>query len=276
FDLDGTHPLLWGAPGSAPGRFSSPRGLTVSRGVVYVADEGNHRVQALDLQGRPLHAEGTFGKAFGQFVNPFGVVAYGDRVYVADDNNNRIAVLTRALRPLGMWSGSGRYRLSYIRAAAVDPAGRIYVADTGEERIVVFDRDGRGLRTFGTPGIAPGQLTAPLAVATGAAGDVLVAETFGSRSPGYLFASAPRYRTQWERGGGAIIGSHWFGPSAAAVAADGSAWIADPRNDIVRHLSAAGEFLGAVGDPAAVPTPTVVQTPTAVQTPTVQTSTVQT
>ncbi|HEY3830598.1 MAG TPA: NHL repeat-containing protein [Solirubrobacteraceae bacterium] len=248
FDLDGSHAVLWGRPGSAPGQFSSPRGLTVSGSVVYVADEGNHRVQALSLQGRPLYVEGTFGKGPGQFVNPFGVAVHGGRVYVVDDNNNRIAVLTRRLRTVEEWSGAGtRYALSYIRAAAVDRAGHLYVADTGNERIVVFSGSGRGLRAFGTPGITPGQLITPLAVATDAAGSVLVAETYGSRSPVYLFDSALRYRTRWERGGGAIIGSHWFGPSAAAFASDGSVWIADPRNDIVRHLSARGAFLGAVG-----------------------------
>ncbi|HEY2767452.1 MAG TPA: NHL repeat-containing protein [Solirubrobacteraceae bacterium] len=247
YDLDGSHAVLWAGPGSGPGQLSSPRGLTVARGVVYVADEGNHRVQALDLQGRPLYVEGTFGKGPGQFVNPFGVVAHGARVYVVDDNNNRIAVLTRALHPLGEWSGEGRYHLSYIRAAAVDSAGHVYVADTGNEQIVAFDGSGRGLRMFGTPGITPGQLIAPLAVASDRSGGVLVAETFGSRSPVYLFDSQLRYRTVWERGGGAIIGSHWFGPSSAAFAADGSAWIADPRNDTVRHLDADGHFLGSVG-----------------------------
>jgi tripartite motif-containing protein 71 len=246
FRLDGSDAVLWGRPGSAPGEFSSPRGLTVAGGVVYVADEGNHRVQALSLQGRPLYAEGTFGTGPGQFVNPFGVAVHGARVYVVDDNNNRLVVLTRTLRYLEEWSGEGPFHLSYIRAAAVDAAGRVYVADTGHERIVAFDGAGRGLLAFGTPGTAPGQLIAPLGLAPDSAGDVLVVETYGSRSPLYLFDSALRYRAQWQRGGGAILGSHWFGPTAAAVAPDGSVWVTDPRNDLVRHLSSSGAFLGAL------------------------------
>ncbi len=252
FDLDGSHPLLWGRSGSAPGELSSPRGLVVAGGVVYVADEGNHRIQALSLSGRPLYAEGTFGKEPGEFVNPFGVVVHGGRVYAVDDNNNRIVVLSRTLHYLEEWSGEGAFQLSYIRATAVSPSGHVYVADTGHERVVAFTPTGQGLLAFGTPGTSPGQLIAPLGVAADGAG-AFVVETYGSRSPIYQFGASLRYRGEWQRGGGAIVGSHWFGPTAAVVAPDGSLWVTDPRNGLVRHLSSAGGYLGALGDPSPAP-----------------------
>ncbi len=252
FRLDGSHPVLWGPPGSAPGEFSSPRGLAVAGGVVYVADEGNHRIQALSLQGRPLYAEGTFGKEPGEFVNPFGVAVDGARVYAVDDNNNRIVVLTRTLHYVEEWSGEGSFQLSYIRAAAVSPSGHVYVADTGDERVVAFTPTGQGLLAFGTPGISPGQLIAPLGVAADGDG-AFVVETYGSRSPIYQFGASLRVRGEWQRGGGAIVGSHWFGPTAAVVAPDGSLWVTDPRNGLVRHLSSAGDYLGALGDPSPAP-----------------------
>ncbi len=252
FDLDGSHPVLWGRPGSGPGEFSFPRGLAVAGDVVYVADEGNHRIQALSPSGRPLYSEGTFGKEPGQFVNPFGVAVYGGRVYAVDDNNNRIVVLSRTLRYLEEWSGEGSFQLSYIRAAAVSPSGHVYVADTGDERVVAFTPTGQGLLAFGTPGISPGQLIAPLGVAADGAG-AFVVETYGSRSPIYQFGASLRYRGEWQRGGGAIVGSHWFGPTTGVVAPDGSLWVTDPRNGIVRHLSSSGGYLGALGDPSPAP-----------------------
>ena len=112
------------------------------------------------------------------------------RVYVVDDNNNRIAVLTRGLRPLGEWGGARTpYALSYIRAAAVNPAGRCV-----RRRYRARTDSGLRRRRARAAGVRharddPGQLIAPLTVAAGPRGRVVVAETYGSRSPVYLFDS---------------------------------------------------------------------------------------
>src|SRR5581483_64473 len=71
-------------------------------------------------------------------------------------------------------------------------------------------------------------------------------ETYGSRSPIYGFSARLAYRTTWLRGGGAILGQHWFSPTSGAFASDGSLWVTDRLNDLVRHLSRHGRFLGAL------------------------------
>jgi DNA-binding beta-propeller fold protein YncE len=62
----------------------------------------------------------------------------------------------------------------------------------------------------------------------------------------YLFSPRLAYEATWERGGNVIIGRHWFSPCAAAFAPDGTVWVVDRGNDLVRHFSATGTFLGVL------------------------------
>ena len=58
---------------------------------------------------------------------------------------------------------------------AADPdAGRIFVADGTSERVVVFDGDGRFLRTIGRAGDGPGEFRSPTAVALDPSGALAV------------------------------------------------------------------------------------------------------
>jgi len=50
FDHEGNFLAAWGGKGNKTGQFSGPTGVTVSRGALYVADWGNHRIQKLLLQ----------------------------------------------------------------------------------------------------------------------------------------------------------------------------------------------------------------------------------
>jgi hypothetical protein len=62
FDSSGNQLMTWGAMGSDAGEFMGPRGVAVdSLGLVYVADEGNHRIQQFS-------SNGTFNKIWGNDV----------------------------------------------------------------------------------------------------------------------------------------------------------------------------------------------------------------
>ncbi|MBI4671441.1 MAG: 6-bladed beta-propeller [Chloroflexi bacterium] len=59
---------------------------------------------------------------------------------------------------------------------AIDAQDEVYVADTDNDRIQVFDRDGRFLRKWGSSGEGDGQFAKPVAVTVDAQGTVYVAD----------------------------------------------------------------------------------------------------
>jgi DNA-binding beta-propeller fold protein YncE len=132
------------------------------------------------------------------------------------------------------------------------------VADASGNRVVAFDSSGTPLRSWGTSGTAPGQFLGPVDVAAGPGGQLLVAEPlrgtgeivplYAARTP-FSYHARIAYRSLWSSGGG-VLGTRLFSPTAVAFAPDGSVWVADRNNKLLRHLSGDGHLLGAVGAPA--------------------------
>ncbi len=56
----------------------------------------------------------------------------------------------------------GDYLFSQIRSIAVDEAENIYILDSKEKQVLVFDKEGTHLRTFGRAGQGPGEFSSPL------------------------------------------------------------------------------------------------------------------
>lgn len=132
---------------SSPGMVR-PEGVAVDRtGNVYVADEGNGRVQEFSSRGRllnllpiPQPSAGLVG------LSPYGVaVDQAGNVYVSDEINDRIVKVDRNDRILFQWGnrGSGRTGLRAPQGIALDEKrGRLYVADNGNNRIQILSTTG--------------------------------------------------------------------------------------------------------------------------------------
>ena len=163
------------------GMFIWPHGLDVDRdGNVWVTDavaenrtpKGDKRGQIVvkfSPEGKVLKTLGTPGQSGSgsdHFTSPSDVVvAPNGDVFVADghneNGNNRVVRFSRDGTFVGAWGKSGWAPGEFhaLHAIAMDSRGRIFVGDRGNNRIQIFDQDGKSLTTpwtqFGKPsGIA--------------------------------------------------------------------------------------------------------------------------
>jgi DNA-binding beta-propeller fold protein YncE len=84
FTRDGRYVKEWGRLGSGPGEFRTPHALAFdSRGRLFVADRGNHRIQIFDQEGRLLDTWLQFGRVSGLFIDA------SDTLFAIDSESNR-------------------------------------------------------------------------------------------------------------------------------------------------------------------------------------------
>ncbi len=185
----------FGRRGVRPGEFLSPQGLVVHGGKVFVAMNGNDRIDVFGLHGRwqrmfQVHSNvrRTFamsrGAGRGQLHNPYQLVrGASGRFYVADLNNSRVNVYTGRGFSRGQIGsfGTGPGQLLAPYGVAVDHSGTVYVADRDLNRVNRFAADGRFLGAFGETGTQAGEFLSPQGLAVDRAGNLYVADTNNAR-----------------------------------------------------------------------------------------------
>ncbi|MFH0774727.1 MAG: CARDB domain-containing protein [bacterium] len=130
--------------------FSSPYGIAVSEGEVYVADSGNNRIQKFGKDGKLILEFGKFGEESGEFNAPYDVaVDSSEDIYVADTWNNRIQKFDKDGNFILSWGRLGETigNFKFPHSLAVD-SDSVWVADTGNRRIQRFTKDGEFIMEF--------------------------------------------------------------------------------------------------------------------------------
>ena len=175
-----------GMAGSDPLQFKLPISVRFNpkNGKLYVCEEGNHRIQILEINLTFHSTFGTQGNKNGEFANPAGVAFDSSgNVYIADFSNHRVQVFTPEgvfLRKFGTL-GSGPGQLNCPIGIALDRRDRVYVSDRNNNRISIFTDHGKYLTSFGSKGNAPGQFNWPWGITVDGNGYIIVANRYNGR-----------------------------------------------------------------------------------------------
>jgi trimeric autotransporter adhesin len=255
-------------------QLNGPEGLAVdSAGNLYIADTQNHRVRKVSggtistVAGSGTAGFGGDGGAAGsaQLNLPFGVaVDAAGNLYIAEFGNNRVRkvgtngnISTLAGNGVSGYGGdggqAGSAQINGPQGVAADSTGNVYIADTNNNRVrkvasngVITTVAGTGIAGFSGDGnlASNAQVGNPVAVAVDSVGNVYIAD--GSLRVRKLFLSglittiAGSGARGYSGDGGGALNATMNGPSALAINATGSIWVADTLNNAVRLLQFAG------------------------------------
>ena len=164
------------------GQFKSIIGLAIDdTDRLFVADAGFHQVSVFGANGKQ---EAVFGED--QLGRPTGIAIDTENrfVYVVDTEKEQIAVFDadnfKFLRTLG---GPAKREgdedpgtFAKPTNATVDEDGNLYVTDTLNNRVQIFDADGKFISMFGKQGDAPGTFQRPKGIAIDSDGHIWVVD----------------------------------------------------------------------------------------------------
>ena len=144
FTKEGKFIKTWGKPGSAPGEFNVPHGLTFdSKGRLFVADRANNRLQIFDQEGTVLEEWKQFSRLSGIYIDQ------NDILYGADSESNtkRNPGWKRGIRVGSVRDGKviafipdpvenpDASATSGAEGVAADPNGTIFGAEVGPKMV---------------------------------------------------------------------------------------------------------------------------------------------
>lgn len=150
FDADGHYLHAWDAD-----CVSDPHGINIDRrDRILIVDRDAHEIQIRTLTGEPIAVLGTRHRP--QFQAPFNhpTSAFGaadGEIYVADGyGNSNVHRFAADGKHLSTWgsAGPGACELSTPHSVWVDQRDRVLVADRENNRVSVFDRDGRYITSW--------------------------------------------------------------------------------------------------------------------------------
>ena len=193
-----------GRPGQGAGQFLRPAGLDLDhRGLLYVADSGNNRVQVVDSEGNFVSEYGVRGWRTGEFDNPTDVALNFQRtelLYIADTDNHRIQYCNLIDGIFYVMAGSrlgegsegdavdAKIEFDLPGGVSVGRNGEVCVVDTGNHRFVLFNPDSIRVLVQGSFGGARQQFRDPTDLVADLRGNIYIVDSGNHRIKKYDFS----------------------------------------------------------------------------------------
>ena len=153
FDANGKYRRAIGSLKGGEGYFKRPTGIDIDPATqnIYVTDTLRNRVFVLDQSGQVLRSIGERGSAPGKFNFPTEVKIDRDLVVVVDAMNFRIQMFDRNGEFKGLIGHADESFTQFFRpkGIAIDSEGHIYVVESEAGVVLVYDRQGHWLYSFG-------------------------------------------------------------------------------------------------------------------------------
>lgn len=157
----------FGTSGSHKGEFDDAEDFAISSsGVIFVADRGNHRVQAFSNDG--VFLKEIRSDASGKLEDPAAIaIDSQDVVYVLDKGRSVISSYSAKTEPLSVFGKlAGGIPILTKPVAMMATLDELFVLDSNQ--VKVFTHNGKYVRSFATSGNGMGELDEPVAMtATG-------------------------------------------------------------------------------------------------------------
>ena len=168
--LGGAFLSTFGSKGSGEGQFINPRGICIGPdGRIYVADNGNHRIQV-------FHSDDSFSHTFKHIVsvkdNPCGLsFDVSGHLHVTNTSLNIVSVFTLESQYVRQY---GHSYLNNPFCIAIDSTGNSLVVNNIGNSLSIFDPHGNYIHSIGG-------FNRPIGVAVTPNGSVWIADQFNNR-----------------------------------------------------------------------------------------------
>jgi len=135
FDKDGNFIKAWGKKGSGPGEFDIAHSIAIdAKGLIYVADRNNQRIQVFDGDGTYIRESKHPGTPCGLFIGP------DQHIWLAHGHAGQLIKLDLDGKVLGVTGKQGKALGQFGEAhyITVSAKGDVYIADTLNWRVQKF------------------------------------------------------------------------------------------------------------------------------------------